>query len=278
MAYDFRLNTPEIVALEYEPAGIGSRFLAATIDSLLMMALGIGLTVAVIGLGTLGLGTAASIVGLTGAFLILWGYYVFFETWWRGQTPGKRNMGIRVLKTTGYPIGFMESLIRNLIRFVDFLPSFYGIGFVTMFISPQARRLGDYAAGTIVVKERLAVTLDELQAAPQPASAAPPVSATVGTQVSAAGELDPDELSWQIRTLTSAQLEVAREFVRRAPELPPATRARLGGEIAGRIAATIGAREPFDAASFLARVLALHGREPAPPPRRVESDGHYGEG
>jgi hypothetical protein len=94
-------------------------------------------------------------------FFIFWGYYLFFEMAWNGQSPGKRRLGLRVIRTDGSPITFTESLIRNLIRLFDFLPAYYGVGVVAMFINSQTRRLGDLVAGTLVVHDR-PVTLDSL--------------------------------------------------------------------------------------------------------------------
>jgi uncharacterized RDD family membrane protein YckC len=101
---------------------------------------------------------AAGILG----FLFLWGYYIYFETSWNGQTPGKRWAGIRVIRQDGLPINLSEVIIRNLIRIVDFLPLLYGLGIVAMFADSQSRRLGDLAAGTLVVREPEAVTLASL--------------------------------------------------------------------------------------------------------------------
>ena len=86
-------------------------------------------------------------------FALFWGYFMLFETLWSGQTPGKRAGRLRVIRRDGQPVGAGEVLIRNLVRIVDFLPGFYGIGLVVMFIDKEARRLGDMAAGTIVVRE-----------------------------------------------------------------------------------------------------------------------------
>jgi uncharacterized RDD family membrane protein YckC len=108
-------------------------------------------------------GTAwvAAIMGLV-IFLFYWGYYVFFEMLWNGQTPGKRWTGLRVIRADGTPITLSESLIRNLTRLVDFLPAAYGVGIITMFIDKQSRRLGDLAAGTLVVHDRAPITIQEL--------------------------------------------------------------------------------------------------------------------
>ncbi|MEK7327557.1 MAG: RDD family protein, partial [Chloroflexota bacterium] len=88
------------------------------------------------------------------SFAFFWGYYILFEMLWNGQSPGKRWVGLRVIRTDGTPITLTESIIRNLVRLVDFLPAYYGVGVVTMFINEQSRRLGDLAAGTLVVHDR----------------------------------------------------------------------------------------------------------------------------
>jgi uncharacterized RDD family membrane protein YckC len=165
------IDTPENVVFGYEIAGIGSRFLAALVDSFLIAILLIlsNLTLLFL-LANLITGEeitqgAAWVLALFGlvSFGFLWGYYIFFELLWNGQSPGKRWLGLRVLCTDGTPIGISEAIIRNLIRIVDFLPAYYGVGVVTMFLNQQARRLGDLAAGTLVVYDRGNVTLESLR-------------------------------------------------------------------------------------------------------------------
>jgi len=165
----WRIDTPENVVFDYELAGLGSRFLAAAVDTLLILALQVVVDVVLIILvGSLLTdvwenlsGWVLAALGLL-SFGFLWGYYVFFEMIWNGQSLGKRWVGLRVLRSDGTAISLPESIIRNLIRVVDWLPLFYGIGMVTMFINAQARRLGDLAAGTLVVHDRPAVTLESL--------------------------------------------------------------------------------------------------------------------
>jgi uncharacterized RDD family membrane protein YckC len=250
MAEDFRLETPEAIAVAYDIAGIGTRFLAQVVDVIALVGiLGVaGAGIVLLGsLGSLGQ-TAAVILVLFGSFLVLFGYFTLYEFFWTGQTPGKRALEIRVIKISGYPIGFLDSFIRNLIRLVDYLPSAYGVGVITMFISTQSRRLGDYAAGTIVVRE-WAGSLPELPArALQEAAAGP-------TPV--AGEEDPDELAWTLHVLTPRDLTLIDEYLARAPSLPPDARARIGTSIAASVSARIGAREPLDPVQFLARVREL---------------------
>jgi uncharacterized RDD family membrane protein YckC len=158
------IDTPEQIALELPLAGIGSRFLALAIDSLLQ-------GVAVLALFIIGAFVAASSVNLfeyqhllsqaLGAVLLVllpfclyWGYFAFFEILWQGRTPGKRVAGIRVVHQTGRPMTAIECMGRNLMRGVDILPGFYAVGLVTMMCNAQNRRLGDYVAGTIVVHDK----------------------------------------------------------------------------------------------------------------------------
>lgn len=152
------IDTPEQVHLEFVLAGIGSRFMAVFLDILIEAALYLILfllTLLWIGGGLFDTTRSiwwAALVTLV-IFCINWGYYAIFEALWKGQTPGKRWAGIRVIKDTGRPINAFEAIARNLIRAIDFLPGFYGVGVVTMLLNAKHRRLGDYVAGTIVVHE-----------------------------------------------------------------------------------------------------------------------------
>lgn len=163
------INTPENVAFGYRVAGIGSRFLATLVDTAIIALLQIIVVVTyyfildLMGIDPDG-GTSAWVAAVLGLviFLFYWGYYIFFEMLWNGQSLGKRWTGLRVIRTDGTPITLSESLIRNLTRVIDFLPAFYGVGIITMFIDKQSRRLGDLAAGTLVVYDRAPITIQEI--------------------------------------------------------------------------------------------------------------------
>ena len=169
MSFDEFLNidTPENVVFGYEVVGIGSRFMAALVDTLLIVLLQLvclgGITFLLLILGVV-FDENSWLVALfiLLSFILLWGYYIFFEVMWNGQSPGKRWVDIRVIRRDGLPVTAAEVIVRNLVRLIDFIPAFYGVGVVTMFIDNQSRRLGDMAAGTIVVREQEAVTLDSL--------------------------------------------------------------------------------------------------------------------
>jgi uncharacterized RDD family membrane protein YckC len=158
-----RIDTPEQIALELPLAGIGSRFLALAIDTLIQAA--VYLIIGLIAIFTAAVGSSVltflpRLLGPAMAifigFAVYWGYFAFFETIWKGQTPGKRYAGIRVIKDTGRPINVFEAIGRNLMRAVDGLPGVYGVGVVCMMLNQQSRRLGDFVAGTVVVHEKAA--------------------------------------------------------------------------------------------------------------------------
>jgi len=252
MAQDYRVSTPEAVVIAYDVAGIATRCLANLIDLFFIVCWGTALAIAGVLLASNGrfAQEVAVILILTGGFLLIWGYFIVFETIWQGQTPGKRTLKIRVLKTSGYPITLVDAVIRNLVRFADLLPGFYGVGLITMFFSPQARRLGDYAAGTVVVRERPAVRLSDM------APVSPPKSPDIAA-LPTLGAVDPEEVGWDLRALTARHSQLIDSFLERAPTLQDAARLRLGDEIATRVADQVGARHPLDAVRFLERIAYL---------------------
>ncbi len=158
------MATPEGVTLEVTLAGLGSRFTASVLDGLLRAALLLALGLALFlvgatgGLPTDGAGAvragALIAVVLVALFFVAFGYDVAFETLASGRTPGKRWTGLRVVRTSGAPVGFLTSVVRNLMRLVDMLSTFYVVGIVAVLVSKNNQRLGDMAAGTVVVRER----------------------------------------------------------------------------------------------------------------------------
>ena len=208
------IDTPENVILDYPVAGIGSRFLAALIDTILISLLQLLIALILVSIAytiqknpldwaTDHLPWVLAILGLI-SFAFLWGYYVFFEMLWNGQSPGKRWAKLRVIRTNGTPITLTESLIRNLIRLVDFLPAYYGIGVITMFLNDQARRLGDLAAGTLVIYDRTTITLESLSHR-QSMLILPSATAQSAT--------------WPVERLTNQDIQLAEEFARRRYKL-----------------------------------------------------------
>jgi len=242
------VETPEHVVIDYELAGLGSRTLAAFFDTLIL-----GLLLLAVELSFGVLARVAATLGVTILivlqFLLLTGYYTFFEAFWRGQTPGKRWMGIRVVHDTGHGVSFGGAVLRNLLRVADSLPPPYLLGGLLVALHPRAKRLGDIVAGTVVVRDRphhvLAPTVPELSAEP-----------------SAAPELDDGEFA------------LLRSFRERVAALPGETRRRLASRLAGRFrnryAAAGGDAEAFLETLYLEESARRRGRLGARGPSAVE--------
>ena len=157
------IETPEQTSIEFPLAGIGSRFLAVLIDSLIQgaVAFALGLILVALGFGfrSAGFGPSPALgvwlvaILILVYFLLMYGYFMLFESIWNGQTPGKRLLGIRVVRDGGYPIDLGSSVLRNLVRVVEATFSYVPAA-VSALISAQNKRLGDFAAGTIVVRDR----------------------------------------------------------------------------------------------------------------------------
>jgi uncharacterized RDD family membrane protein YckC len=150
------IDTPEQISLEFEIAGPGSRFMALFVDLMIQAVSTIAILIVLLiaGVSFIRSGTWVIAFYVAAAFLLQWGYFAAFEILWKGQTPGKRQAGIRVINETGREASAYEAVARNFLRVVDSLPGVYALGAVVMFISPQNKRLGDYVAGTIVIHDR----------------------------------------------------------------------------------------------------------------------------
>jgi len=219
------IDTPEQIALELPLAGVGSRFLAIAIDTLIQFAL--YLIVGLVFIFTLPVGSSVlsflpRLVGPAMAIFILfaiyWGYFAVFETLWKGQTPGKRYAGIRVIKESGRPINAFEAIGRNLMRAVDGMPGIYGVGLVVMMLNRQNRRLGDFVAGTVVVHEK-------------PTEEIRPTWNTATAEGSAGSALSQ---------VTADELVLIETYLSRRWELDSEVRLRTAIQIADRIKARTG--------------------------------------
>lgn len=215
-----KIDTPEQIALELPLAGIGSRFLAIAIDTLIQILLYLltglvfllllpeGLSIFTFLPRTLGPALAIFV-----GFAIYWGYFAVFEIIWRGQTPGKRIAGIRVIKHSGRPINAFEAIGRNLMRAVDGMPGVYGVGLVCMMLNKESRRLGDFVAGTVVVHEK-------------PSDQVRPTWNTASQMTSDSGEMVQ---------VTADELVLIETYLSRRFELEPEVRLRTAIQIAERI-------------------------------------------
>lgn len=150
-----------------------------------------------------------------GIFLIYYGYFAAFEAIWNGQTPGKRIIGLRVIHASGRPVSVFEAVLRNVVRLVDQLPGIYAVGIVTVFLTERSQRLGDVAAGTVVVHER------NVQAQSQQFLGQTPPTPTVRR--------------YGASRLTAGEMAVIDLYFRRRDSLDGLARVRVASQIASRI-------------------------------------------
>lgn len=249
-ADQLNIDTPELVSIEMPLAGIGSRFIAIALDYLIWSAAIVLLSiVSVFALPKITIFGHVSEHWATGIlllilFLLHWGYFALFEALGNGRTPGKRVARIRVIHRSGRAISFVESLARNLVRVVDYLPSLYAVGIITIFLSRQNQRLGDMAAGTLVVRDSRIDTpyWGEMSTrtitAPAYAAAAPrdsllsPPHLRVILPVSA------------VARLSGADLAVLEGFFARRLDMDMATRQTLAERMASAVCAKSGLSIP----------------------------------
>ncbi len=223
------IRTPENVTFEYELAQLASRALAWLIDVVVMVALIATVSRIVTSLVPLAGGFATMLLSI-GSFLVLWWYSALFEWWWGGQTIGKRVVGIRTLSERGVRISFAQAVIRNLVRIADFLPFPYLVGAVAALLDKNGRRLGDLAAGTIVVRERRT---------PAPSVVVPP-SERYNSFV------DDPSIAMAVRKITAPERDVMIGLSLRRDQLPLPVRRDLFARLARHLEERLGvARPPF---------------------------------
>ena len=227
-------------------AGIGSRFIALLVDYLIwfagLLVLAIVFSFVLPGISAFSRLSAqwATAVYIFAIFLFNWGYFTLFEAFWNGRTPGKRVARIRVIQRTGRAIGLFESMARNLVRYVDQIPFFYAVGVIAMFATKQHQRLGDLAAGTLVVVDR------EVESPLWGESG----SRTITAQIFAPSAPIPEPHvaltlpATGIAKLSPADLEVMEGFFARRLDMTLGTRRALAQRIASAIQAKSGLETP----------------------------------
>lgn len=235
--------TPEAVLLEFETAGVGSRTVAILIDLLAQFAAIIGL-VLILGAAAAGglpeiVGTVSIIVGL---FLVIFGYPIAFETLWGGRTLGKAAMGLRVVTREGGPVRFRHAAIRGALGLVDLYLLLGAVAVVTSLLTKEGQRLGDLAAGTLVLRERTAAGHADSMVFPVPR----------GWEAYVA--------SLDVSGVTTDQYGLVRDYLLRVNDLSRDARWHLGVRLANPIARAIHHDPPpgVPAESFLLCVAAAY--------------------
>jgi uncharacterized RDD family membrane protein YckC len=234
------LSTPEGVALELVLAGLGSRFLARLLDSVIQfgvifaLAIGIGIS----GDSTPGFMRAIVIVLV---FLVIFAYDVAFEVLNQGRTIGKQAAGIRVVGLRGEPIRFLASAIRNIARILDFLPVFYLIGTISIVATERDQRVGDLAAGTLVMRDRF----PGMSRVPAPITVAPAAVAM-----------------WDVSAIGPGEIQAVRKFLDRRLELTGPARNYFAYDLATRLAPRVVGIPPYSHPEYVLEgiVVAKQGR------------------
>jgi uncharacterized RDD family membrane protein YckC len=251
---DLVVSTPERVSFDYQVAGLGTRGIAQILDLLIVTGLLIAVFFFASGVAAYTQsGTLAILIELFGTFVVVFGYFWISEALFSGQTLGKRAFRLRVVGDRGEPMTWMQAGIRNVIRIVDFLPYGYGVGVIVLFANGRGKRLGDLAAGTIVVKDSDSVGLWQLARPafrmpppppPPPPPAGPPsgppaqyrppppppppppgyVFAPTPFMPASQAELILRRLDPELRRFVSA-------YARRRPQLPLDMRVQLAGTV-----------------------------------------------
>ena len=254
---DYQLVTPEAVVLELATAGVGSRLVAFIIDAAVQSAAVFALFMAVFVAGDPGGGSevfAAVVVG-AGLFIVLLGYPAIFETAWRGRTPGKAALGLRVVTSEGSPVRFRHAAVRAALALVDFYATGGAAAILSILITRNDQRLGDLAAGTLVVRERTGAV--------QPHA----------IRFTAPSGLEDYVASLDVSAMTPDHYVAVRTFLLRAATLPPGVRNHLANQFAEPLAARMNHTPPesVSAETFLTCAVAKYQERsapavPAPPP------------
>ncbi|MDR3271850.1 MAG: RDD family protein [Peptococcaceae bacterium] len=218
------LDTPENIALNLHLAGLGSRGLALIVDMLIQLMLSLALII-VIALSAGHLSAYPLLQSLSGyflawvvvlTFLLLWAYYLIFEFFLSGQTPGKRLAGIQVIQDNGQNLTFLSAVLRNLFRIIDMI---FWIGAWLIFLHPRHKRIGDLVAGTLVVYQSHTQRLNK--------SAQKKIQARIARSTV--------NVSWDeqmIRRYNAQDWELLKTFVWRSETLPYQERTRLTNQVA----------------------------------------------
>lgn len=258
---DLVVATPERVSFDFQIAGLGTRAIAQIIDLLIVALVEVAVLFSGFGAGTVtNSSTVGGLVIIVFSFINVFGYFWASEALWSGQTVGKKAFRLRAVGDRGEPLTFMQAGIRNIVRIVDFLPYGYGIGMIVLFANGKGKRLGDLAAGTLVVKDSDQVRLWQLaggaprttsagtpkEPAPRPPSPPPPAAPPDATSEGAAAPPPVPGATARFAPTpyvpaTAAEVTLRRldpelrrfitSYARRRPQLTLGVRVQLAGTV-----------------------------------------------
>jgi uncharacterized RDD family membrane protein YckC len=236
MEYEERtlIATPEGVELELVLAGLASRFIAELLDGVILGAVLVAMIVVAAVAGG-GVGALVLVVVAGGFLLITVVYHVAFEVLAGGRTPGKRWSGLRVVLEGGGTVDLRASLVRNLIRLIEGLALFYVPAIAAVLATRRNQRLGDLAAGTLVIREP---------------RRAPPVPGSSSAAVAAA------TAGWDVSAISADDLAAIRSFLSRREHFTPAARRGLAHDLAARLGPKVAGPRPGTAAEALLEGIA----------------------
>ncbi|MGI8517988.1 MAG: RDD family protein [Acidimicrobiia bacterium] len=214
-----KIRTPEGVELSLTLAGLGSRIVATMLDAVIQFVIAVIFIIAAALLpgemGDLGFGLVALFL-----FLLFFGYPILFEVLDGGRSIGKRATGLRVVSLDGGAVGFASAAIRNVLRLVDLLPGGYAVGAIAIVANSKNQRLGDMAAGTVVIRER--TTTSPVIVAPLP----------------------PGAVRYDVTRISQEDVALIRRYFERRDALSPARRQELANTIVQRVAVKVALAEP----------------------------------
>jgi uncharacterized RDD family membrane protein YckC len=247
---DLVVATPERVSFDFQIAGLGTRAIAQIIDLLIVALVEVAVLFFGFGAGTVtNSSTVGGLVIIVFSFINVFGYFWASEALWSGQTVGKKAFRLRAVGDRGEPLTFMQAGIRNIVRIVDFLPYGYGIGMIVLFANGKGKRLGDLAAGTLVVKDSDHVRLWQLAGGRRPTAPGMPPPPTAPPDATNESPTAPSPVPGATARFapspyvpaTSAELTLRRldpefrrfitSYARRRPHLTLGVRVQLAGTV-----------------------------------------------
>ncbi|MBC5635504.1 RDD family protein [Ornithinibacillus sp. BX22] len=226
------IKTPQFVSLQYQVAGLGSRAAAMLIDQALIMVTNlliylIFITANLSDMFYFSDSWLPIAIAITIVFVINWGYFFFAEYFFSGKTLGKKWLGIRAIQENGHSLTLLSSLIRNLLRIIDMLPTGYFVGMMFVFFHSKHKRLGDIVAGTIVVHER-GVKKER--------------TSRIDKEIARRG-LTKDSLQledWALRAIGNKEWELLRAYSRKFLNVSVVQRAQLTNHLAEKLLPRLG--------------------------------------